>query len=152
METSRHYVTIIITTISNITVLVSHSVTCFAYFMPMSHAFNKNNCLSPSPSPPLLSLTRFSPVLFVVSQEMLYQSFFFLIWSMRILQKNVFAKQNRFFVSTCCCSILMLLFCVYVFLRALFHSSVIMSLRIASCLHICIASYLVSHQTAIWQN
>ena len=34
------------------------------------------------------------------------------------------------------------LFCVYVFLRALFHSS---------CLHICIATYLASHQI-MWHN
>ena len=44
---------IIITITSNITVLVSHSVICFGYFMPMSHGVNKKAppIVSPHPSP-----------------------------------------------------------------------------------------------------
>ena len=38
LEIARNYVSIIITIINNITVLVSHSVICFGYFMAMSHA------------------------------------------------------------------------------------------------------------------
>ena len=62
---------IIITIIGSITVLLSDNVICFGYFMPMSHGVNKKaptNVLPP-PLPP----TRFSPVLFVVLQERLYQ-------------------------------------------------------------------------------
>ena len=45
-----------------------------------------------------------------------------------------------------CWSVFILVFCVYVFLRALFNSSAIMKLRTASCLHICIAFYLAFHK------
>ena len=89
--------------------------------MYMSHGVNEK---APKTVPPPLPLTAFSPGLFALLQEILYQSFF--CWSI-------------------------LLFCVYVFLRALFHGSAIMKLRIASCLHICIASYLASHQI-MWHN
>ena len=41
LEIGRNYVSIIITTISNITVLVSQNVICFEYFMPTSHGVNK---------------------------------------------------------------------------------------------------------------
>ena len=60
-----------------------------------------------------------------------------------------FQNKTKLFLPTYCWSILILLFCVYVFLRALFHSSAIMKLRIASCLQICIGSHLTSH---IWSN
>ena len=46
------------------------------------------------------------------------------------------SRQCKFFLSTYCWSVLILLFCVYMFLRALFHSS---------CLNICITSYLASY-------
>ena len=42
--------------------------------------------------------------------------------------------------------------CIYVFLNAFFHSSAIMKLQIASCLHICIASYLASHQIMLYNK
>ena len=44
LENDRNYVSIIIIIISsssNITVLVSHNGICFGYFMPMSHGVNK---------------------------------------------------------------------------------------------------------------
>ena len=47
---------IIITIISNITVLVSHNVICFGCFMPMSHVIYKK--APPTVSPPPLPLTR----------------------------------------------------------------------------------------------
>ena len=56
-----------------------------------------------------------------------------------------------FFLSTCCWSVLIQLFCVYVSLRVLFHSCSIMKLRIALYLHICIASYSACYQ-AMWHN
>ena len=68
---------IIISIISNTTMLLSHNVICFGHFMPMSHGANKK---APTiVSPPLLSLNRFPPGLFVVLQEILYQPFFGLI-------------------------------------------------------------------------
>ena len=49
-EISRNYASIIITIISNITVLVSLYVTCFGYFMPMSNGVNRK-------APTIVSLT-----------------------------------------------------------------------------------------------
>ena len=72
LEIGRNYVSIIITIISNITVLVSHNVICFRYFIPMSHGVSKNAPPILSPIPP----TRFSPELFVILQKILYQPFF----------------------------------------------------------------------------
>ena len=73
---------IIITIISNITVLVSHNVICLGYLMPMNHGVkNKARLIF---SPPPLPLTRFSPGLFIVLQEILYQLSFALT---RLLQK-----------------------------------------------------------------
>ena len=82
-------------------------------------------------SPPPLSLTRFSPGLFVVLQEILYQPSFALI---RLLPKknNAFLKQNNFFLSTYSWPVLVFLLFVYVSLWVLFHSSAIMKLGIAS--------------------
>ena len=37
LEISRNYVSFTITIISNITVLVSHNVICFGFFMPINH-------------------------------------------------------------------------------------------------------------------
>ena len=89
LEISRNYVPIIITIIRNITVLVSQNVICLEYFITMSHSIfffiyiyikivivlkeGSSNCL-----PTLLPLTRFSPSLFVVLQEILYQPSFLL--------------------------------------------------------------------------
>ena len=100
------------------------------------------NCL------PLPPLTRFSTGLFVILQEILYQSFFPLI---KLLQKIIHLKSKTNFFFQHCWLVLILLFCVYVFLRALFDSSAIMKLRIAFYLHISIASYLTSHQI-MWHN
>ena len=50
LEIGRNYVSIMITIISNINVLVSHNVTCFGYFMPVSHGFIKK-------APPIVSVT-----------------------------------------------------------------------------------------------
>ena len=100
------------------------------------------NCL------PLPPLTRFSTGLFVILQEILYQSFFPLI---KLLQKIIHLKSKTNFFFQHCWLVLILLFCVYVFLRALFDSSAIMKLQIALYLYIYIASYLISHQI-IWHN
>ena len=75
---------IIITIINNITVLVSHSVICFGYFMCMSHDVSIRRLFqlsTPTPSP----LTKFSPGLSFVLQEIVYQTSSALI---RLLQKN----------------------------------------------------------------
>ena len=77
-------------------------------------------------SPPPFSITGFSPGLLVVLQEILYQSLFCFDLP-DYCKKRCLFKVKHIFFSTYCCSVLILLFCVYVFLRALFHSS---------CLHI----------------
>ena len=41
LKIDRNYVSILITIISNITVLVSHNVICFIFFMPISHYVNQ---------------------------------------------------------------------------------------------------------------
>ena len=54
LEIDRNYVSIIITIISNITVLVSHNAICFGYFIRISHDVNKKAPLIVSPTPPSL--------------------------------------------------------------------------------------------------
>ena len=56
-------------------------------------------------------------------------------------RNNAFSKYSKFFLPTYYWSVLISLFCVYVFLRALFHSSAIMKLQIVWCLHICIGCH-----------
>ena len=81
---------IIITIVSNITMLVSQNIIFFGFFMLMSHGVNKK-CL-PHTS---LSPTRFSPGLFVVLQEMLHQTS---IDVNRLFAKgNAFSRKIRFF-------------------------------------------------------
>ena len=83
----------IITSVGNIIVLVSQNITCFGYFMPMNHVVSKKAALIFSPP---LSLTRISPGLFAVLQEMLYQISFALI---KLLQKIMHfhsKKKNSF--------------------------------------------------------
>ena len=141
LELGRNYVSIITTIINNITVSWSHNVTCFDYFMPM------NQCISKK-VPPIVS-HRTSPVPgFHQVCLLFYKKYFinlFLLWSDYCKKKCIF-KVKQFFLSTCCCLVLILLFCGCVFLRTLFHSSTIIKLRIASNLHIRIASYLASYQ------
>ena len=53
LKIGRNYGWIIITIISNITVLVSHNVICFGHFMSMSHGANKKApTIIPPPQPP----------------------------------------------------------------------------------------------------
>ena len=96
-EIGRNYIMLIkstiITSVGNIIVLVSQNITCFGYFMPMNHVVSKKAALIFSPP---LSLTRISPGLFVVLQEMLYQISFALI---KLLQKIMHfhsKKKNSF--------------------------------------------------------
>ena len=91
-EIDRNYVSIIITIISNITVLVPHTVICFGHFMPMSHGVSKK--VPPIVSPLSLPRTRFSLGVFVVLQAILYQPFFALI---RLLQKMMYFQSEKFF-------------------------------------------------------
>ena len=74
------------------TVLVSHNVICFRYFMPMSHGVNKKapTIVSLHPSP----LLGFHQCLFVVLQAVLYQPSFALI---RLLQKKCIFKIKQIF-------------------------------------------------------
>ena len=102
---------IIITIVSNITVLVSQNI-FFGYFMPMSHSVNKKTPPSASPNLPL-SPSRFSSGLFVVWQEMLDQLSIVVI---RLLARdNAFSKKIRCFLLAHCWLVLILLFCLYVF-------------------------------------
>ena len=65
---------VINTIFSNTTVLLSHNVICFGYFMPRVYGVIKN---APTiVSLPPFSITGFSPGLLVVLQEILYQPFF----------------------------------------------------------------------------
>ena len=108
-EICRNYMSIIITIVSNITVSVSRNSIFFGFFMPMSHGANKKTRSSVS-----LHL----PGLFVVLQELLYQSSFAVI---RLFVKdNAFSKKIRFFLLAHCWSVLILLFCLCVFLRVVF--------------------------------
>ena len=84
LEIDRNYESIIITVISNITVLVSQNVFCLGYSMPMSYGVNEKTL--PIVSLPPFVLSRFSPSLFVVLQGILYQPFFVLI---RLLPKII---------------------------------------------------------------
>ena len=60
LEIGRNYVPIIITVSSSITVLVSHNVFCFIYFMSLSHGVNKKAPpVSSLQSPPFQVFTRF---------------------------------------------------------------------------------------------
>ena len=125
METGRNYESILITIISNITVLVSHNVICFGYFF-LRVMVSVRRLLQMSPLP--LFLTKFSPGL--------------------LLQKIMHFQSKTNFSFNLCWSVLILLFCVCIFLRAYFPSFSIMKLRISN---LCIASYLVSHKI-MWHN
>ena len=105
---------IIITIVSNITVLVSHNIIFFGLFMPMSHGVNKKTLSSVFPHlhPP----TRFSPGLFVVLQKILYQSSVIRLFA----KDSAFSKKIRFCLLAHCWSVLIFLFCLYVFLRLVF--------------------------------
>ena len=65
-----------------------------------------------------------------------------LLWSDYCKKECIFKANGRFDFAVVCVCILIL---------QLFHSSVILELQIASYLHICIASYLASHQI-MWYN
>ena len=52
LEIGRNYVPVIIAIISNITLLVSHNVICFGYYMPMSHGMIKKAPPTVSHTPP----------------------------------------------------------------------------------------------------
>ena len=97
---------IIIAIVSNITVLVSQNIICLGCLMRMSHSINKK--ASPIVSPTTFLLTRFSPGMFLVLQE---------IFTVKQFFSNSLVVGFDFAV-------------LFVFLRALFHSSAIMKLRI----------------------
>ena len=168
-----------ITIISNITVLVQHNVICFGYFIPMSHGVIKKAPQPPSNKSPsvcwLFMLFRLNPPpkqkggmhtmqLSFPPPPPYYQVFTWFVCCFTrsnlsmfscsdqiIAENNAFSKKNKCLLSTYCWSVLVLLFCVYVFLRVLFHSSAIMKLRIALYLHMSITSYLTFHQI-MWHN
>ena len=87
----------------------------------MGHGVTKKSppTVSTHPSPN----QNFFQFCFVVLQERLFQPPFALI-------RLNFQSKIDFFFSTYCWLVLILLFYVYVLLRALFHSSAIMKLRI----------------------
>ena len=102
---------ILITFVSNITVLVSHKIIFFGFFKPMSHGVNKKTSTLHVSCPHLHPPTRFLPGFFVVVQEILYQPCFAMI---RLFMKdNEFSKKVR---------VLILLFCSYVFFYGSFFS------------------------------
>ena len=120
----RNYASIITTFISTITVLVSDSVICFKYFMPMNRGVDKK------------VPTFFSPR-FAVLQEIHYQ--LFLHWSNRLFRKLMhFECKTNFFLQhiagrfwSCCF--------MYMCLLGRFFT-VLPSWDYASCLHTCVAS------------
>ena len=92
LEICRNYTSVIITIVSNITVLVSHDIIFFGFIMPMSHGVNKKTSSSVSP---YLHLPYQVFTKFVVLQEMHYQISFAVI---RLFAKdNAFSKKIRFF-------------------------------------------------------
>ena len=92
---------IIITIVSNITVLVSHNIIFFECFMPMSHGVNMKTPSSVSPH---------LPGLFVLLREILYQTSFAVI---RLFEKeHAFSRKIRFFLLAYRWSVLILLFCL----------------------------------------
>ena len=133
---------IVITIITNITVLVSHNIIYFRYFMLTSHGVNKK--APPVVSPTLFPYQVFTRFAFYFTRNTL--STFFC--SEQIIAKNnAFLKSNKFFLSTYCWPVLILLLFVYVSKWTLFHSRAIMKLGIASYLHLCVgSSYFTSHQ------
>ena len=94
MKIGRNYVSIVVTIISNITVLVPDNFICFGYFMPLSHDVNKKAptifFLQPSPLP------GFHQVCLLI-----YKKYFinpFLLWSNKLLQKiMLFQNKAKFF-------------------------------------------------------
>ena len=114
----RNYVSIIITIVGNITVLVSHNVIFFAFSMPMGHGVNKKTPSSVSPSS--IPSTRFSLGLFIVLEEILYQSLFAVI---RLFpEDNAFLNEIRFFPLAHCWLVLILLFHLSVFFTGRFFT------------------------------
>ena len=112
----RNYVSIIITIVGNITVLVSHNVIFFAFSMPMGHGVNKKTPSSVSPTS--IPSTRFSLGLFIVLEEILYQSLFAVI---RLFpEDNAFLNEIRFFLLAHCWLVLILLFHLSVFFTGRF--------------------------------
>ena len=87
---------IVITVVSNITVLVSHNMIFFRYFAYQPCCQEEDSSKCPPPPPTSLSPTRFSPGLFVVLQEMLNQTSIAVI---RLFAKdNAFSKKISFFL------------------------------------------------------
>ena len=83
---------------------------------PQHFFFSFKNC---NPPKKVTHFPSFFVFLFFVKKYFIYQLPF-------ALMNNVFPKQNRFLLLSYCWLILILLFCVYVFLGVLFHISAIM--------------------------
>ena len=130
MEIGRNHVPIIITSISNIAVLMSHNVICFGYFMSMSHVNKK--------APTIFSLHPFLIPGFHQAYLLFYKKYFINLFCSDLTD---YCKKKWIFKIKQIFSFNLLLFCVYVFLRAPFHSSATLKLRIVSCLYTCITSY-----------
>ena len=107
---------ILITVISNTTVLKSQNIIFFRFFMYMIHDVNKK--APPSAFSHLPSHTRFSSGLLLVLQEIPCQPFLAVI---RLFAKdNAFSKKIRLFVLAHSPAVLIFLFCLCVFLRRFF--------------------------------
>ena len=131
---------IIITIFSNITVLLSHNVICFGYFMPRGHGVIKN---APTiVSLPPFSVTGFSPGLLVVLQEILYQPFFCSDLPDYCKKQCLFKVKHIFSFNLLLVGFDFVVLCLCVsqgaFSQFLFA-------------YICIASYSASHQM-LWHN
>ena len=109
LQIGRNYVSIIITVISNISVLVSHNAICSGCFMPLSHGVNKKALpvVSPPPSPYQVFTRLFccytSNTLSIFCHDQI------------VAKSNSFSKQTNFFLPAYCWLVLILLFCVYVY-------------------------------------
>ena len=88
-----NYVSIITTIIRNITVLVSHNVICFWYFMPMRHGANEKTPPIVSPAPP--PIPGFHQVCFLFYKKYFINLIFF--WSDYLRKIRGFLKVKQFF-------------------------------------------------------
>ena len=91
LEIGRNYVSIIITIVSNITVLVSRNAISFGYFIPRSHGVNKK--APPIVSPTLLPYQVFTRFACCFTRNSLSILFF----SDQIIAKNDAYKVKQFF-------------------------------------------------------
>ena len=113
-EICRNYMSIIITIVSNINRLVSYNIISLDFLCLWAMVLWLPQILYPTST----LLTRFSPGLPVLLQEIFYQPSFALI--SLLAKDNAFSKKTTFSLLAHGWSVLVLLFCLYVFFRFFF--------------------------------